>query len=54
MTLPVTQRRELDRTVLSVLADADLDVIRGNGGAPFVEYAYFEPAVDHSRPDSVT
>lgn len=46
-------RRELDQTVLSVLADAGLDVAPGDGGGPFVPDAYFEPEVDHSGPDPV-
>jgi hypothetical protein len=46
-------RRELDQTVLSVLADAGLDVAPGDGSGPFVEESYFEPEVDHSGPDPV-
>ncbi|WP_436936409.1 DUF7845 domain-containing protein [Halovenus marina] len=46
-------RRELDQTVLSVLADAGLDVAPGSGSGPFVEDAYFEPEVDHSGPDPI-
>jgi predicted transcriptional regulator len=47
-------RRELDQTVLSVLADAGLDVApSGGGGGPFVEDAYFVPEVDESGPDPI-
>jgi hypothetical protein len=44
--------RELDQTVLSVLADAGLD-IAPSGSGPFVEDAYFEPEVDHAGPDPI-
>jgi len=46
-------RRELDQTVLSVLADAGLDIAPSESG-PFVEDAYFEPDVGHDGPDPVT
>ena len=46
-------RRELDQTVLSVLADAGLDIAPSDGHGPFVPDAYFEPAVDGSGPDPV-
>lgn len=44
--------RELDQTVLSVLADAGID-IAPSGDGPFVSDSYFEPEVDHSGPDPV-
>ncbi|AEM58416.1 hypothetical protein HISP_14420 [Haloarcula hispanica N601] len=44
--------RELDQTVLSVLADAGID-IAPSGSGPFVEDSYFEPEVDHSGPEPV-
>jgi len=43
-------RRELDQTVLSVLADAGLDVAP-LGHGPYVPDEYFTPSVDHSGPD---
>jgi len=46
-------RRELDQTVLSVLADAGLDVAPEDGNGPFVPDAYFEPEVDQSGPKPV-
>jgi len=46
-------RRELDQTVLSVLADAGLDVAPSQGNGPFVPDSYFAPVVDHSGPDPV-
>lgn len=46
-------RRELDQTVLSVLADAGLDVAPGSGSGPFVEDAYFDPAVSPDGPDPI-
>jgi len=46
-------RRELDQTVLSVLADAGLDVAPSQGTGPFVPDSYFAPVVDHSGPDPV-
>jgi len=46
-------RRELDQTVLSVLADAGLDVAPSQGDWPFVPDSYFEPEVDHSGPDPI-
>ena len=46
-------RRELDQTVLSVLADAGLDVAPGDGSGPFVEDPYFEPEVTHDGPDPI-
>ncbi|WP_135667222.1 DUF7845 domain-containing protein [Halorhabdus rudnickae] len=47
-------RRELDQTVLSVLADAGIDVAPSGGGSgPFVEDAYFTPKVDESGPDPI-
>lgn len=45
--------RELDQTLLSVLADAGLDIAPQNGGGPFVEDAYFEPVVTNDGPDPV-
>ncbi|KZX47069.1 MarR family transcriptional regulator [Haloarcula sp. K1] len=47
-----TLERELDQTVLSVLADAGID-IAPSGSGPFVEDSYFEPEVDHSGPEPV-
>lgn len=47
-------RRELDQTVLSVLADAGLDVAPSNGKGPFVPDSYFSPELDHSGPNPVT
>lgn len=46
-------RRELDQTVLSVLADAGLDIAPSQGSGPFEHDAYFTPEVDHSGPDPV-
>lgn len=46
-------KRELDQTVLSVLADAGLDVAPSDGNGPFVEDPYFLPAVDPDGPDPV-
>lgn len=45
--------RELDQTVLSVLADAGLDVSPSNGTGPFVEDPYFPVDVDRSGPKPV-
>ncbi|MFB6162407.1 MAG: MarR family transcriptional regulator [Halococcoides sp.] len=46
--------RELDQTVLSVLADAGLDVAPSDGSGPFVESdAYWDPVVDESGPNPV-
>lgn len=45
-------KRELDQTVLSVLADAGIDVAPSDGG-PFVEDAYFTPDVDESGPKPI-
>jgi len=47
-----TLERELDQTVLSVLADAGID-IAPSGSGPFVEDSYFELEVDHSGPEPV-
>ncbi|WP_336358540.1 DUF7845 domain-containing protein [Haloarcula sp. CGMCC 1.6347] len=47
-----TLEQELDQTVLSVLADAGIDISPSDSG-PFVEDSYFEPAVDHSGPEPV-
>ncbi|EMA20004.1 DUF7845 domain-containing protein [Haloarcula argentinensis] len=47
-----TLERELDQTVLSVLADAGID-IAPTGSGPFVEDSYFEPKVNHSGPEPV-
>lgn len=46
-------RRELDQTVLSVLADAGLDVAPSQGNGPFMPDAYFSPEVDHSGPGPI-
>lgn len=46
-------RRELDQTVLSVLADAGLDVSPQNGNGPFVPDAYFTLQVDKSGPTPI-
>lgn len=46
-------RRELDQTILSVLADAGLDVAP-SGKGPFFEDAYFEVEVDHSGPNPLS
>jgi len=45
-------RRELDQTVLSVLADAGLDIAPTDHGA-YVPDAYFEPTVSESGPDPI-
>jgi hypothetical protein len=45
-------QRELDQAVLSVLADAGLDVAP-SGKGPYVPDAYFTPEVDHSGPDPI-
>ncbi|EMA34374.1 MarR family transcriptional regulator [Haloarcula japonica] len=45
-----TLERELDQTVLSVLADAGIDIAPSSSG-PFVEDSYFEPEVNHSGPE---
>lgn len=47
-----TLERELDQTVLSVLADAGID-IAPSGSGPFVEDSYFEPEVNHDGPEPV-
>jgi hypothetical protein len=44
---------ELDQTVLSVLAEAGLDVAP-SGSGPFFADPYFEPQVSHDRPDPVS
>jgi len=51
----VELERELDQTVLSVLADAGLDVAPENiGGSPYVEMdAYWEPSTSERGPDPV-
>ena len=46
-------RRELDQTVLSVLADPGLDIAPSQGSGPFEGDAYFTPEVDHSGPNPV-
>ncbi|MHB9288108.1 MarR family transcriptional regulator [Halobacteriales archaeon Cl-PHB] len=45
-------RRELDQVVLSVLADAGLDVAPSEGG-PYVPDAYFEPETNERGPDPI-
>jgi len=45
--------RELDQTVLSVLADAGLDVAPGQGTGPFVSDAYFEVETTDNGPEPV-
>ena len=45
--------RELDQTVLSVLADAGLDVAPSDGHGQFISEPYFTPKVDHSGPDPI-
>ena len=46
-------RRELDQTVLSVLADAGLDVAP-SGAGPFFADAYFSPEVSNDGPDPLS
>ena len=46
-------RRELDQTVLSVLADAGLDVAPGHGNGPFYPDAYFSPEVSPDGPKPI-
>ena len=46
--------RELDQTLLSVLADAGLDIALERGDGPFVEDAYFEIEPTESGPDPVS
>ena len=52
----VELERELDQTVLSVLADAGLDVSPGNmGGSAFVETdAYWSPSTSERGPDPIS
>ncbi|WP_458188999.1 DUF7845 domain-containing protein [Haladaptatus sp. NG-WS-4] len=45
--------RELDQTVLSVLADAGLDVAPSQGTSPFVADAYFEAKTTDDGPDPI-
>jgi hypothetical protein len=45
--------RELDQTVLSVLADAGLDVAPTRGDGPFVSDAYFEVETTENGPDPI-
>jgi hypothetical protein len=45
--------RELDQTVLSVLADAGLDVAPTRGDSPFVSDAYFEVETTENGPDPI-
>lgn len=45
--------RELDQTVLSVLAEAGLDVAPTNGSGPFVSDAYFEPQTTEDGPEPI-
>lgn len=45
--------RELDQTLLSVLADAGLDIAPQTYDGPYVEDAYFEPVVTQTGPDPV-
>jgi len=44
---------ELDQTVLSVLADAGLDISPTRGSGPFVADAYFEPQTTTEGPEPV-
>lgn len=46
--------RELDQTLLSVLADAGLDIAPERGDGPLVEDAYFEIEPTESGPDPVS
>jgi len=47
-------RRELDQTVLSVLADAGIDVSPSDGEGGFIPDAYFEPELTHDGPDPIS
>jgi len=47
-------RRELDQTVLSVLADAGIDVAPSDGEGCFVPDAYFKPGLTHNGPDPIS
>ncbi len=46
--------RELDQTLLSVLADAGLDIAPERGNGPFVDDAYFETERTEKGPDPVS
>ena len=45
--------RELDQTVLSVLADAGLDLAPSRGAGPFLQDAYFEVETTEEGPDPI-
>jgi len=47
-------RRELDQTVLSVLADAGIDVSPSDGEGGFVPDAYFTSELTHDGPDPIS
>lgn len=46
-------QRELDQTLLSVLADGGLDLAPSQGTGPFVEDAYFEVEITEDGPDPI-
>jgi hypothetical protein len=45
--------RELDQTVLSVLADAGLDIAPSQGSGPFVQDAYFQVETTEDGPEPI-
>lgn len=49
-----TLEHELEQTLVSVLADAGIDVAPEHGNGPFVEDAYFEVEISADGPDPVT